>query len=190
MWRLGLAFAGASITYWSANAFIPDYLHATGRAQLIEPSLTVLNAGQLPGSFLTLFIADRFAGRRDVFVSLGVIALASLGIFLAANGWVAVAACGFLGFATSFTMVMVLALPPMVAEQHNVHRISAGIYTVSYCGTFLGNLLAGALWDVTHVRVAAFIPAIVGSLALSALGTTLRVKQPNASSRAAPRGSR
>src|SRR5579875_2303681 len=47
MWRLGIIFAGASISYWSANAFIPDYLRETGHAGLIEPSLSVLNAAQL-----------------------------------------------------------------------------------------------------------------------------------------------
>ena len=173
MWRLGIILAGASVTYWSANAFIPDYLREFGRADLIEPSLSVLNAAQLPGSFLTLFIADRLAGRRDVFVSIGVIGLASTLAFLASPGWIGIVAIGFLGAATSFTMVMVLALPSMVTEHHNVHRLSAGILTISYCGTFLGNLAGGALWDATHVPLAAFAPTLAGLIALTVLSFAL-----------------
>lgn len=180
MWRIGIIFAGASVAYWSANAFIPDYLRDVGRPNLIESCLTVLNAGQLPGSFLTLFVAERLAGRRDVFVALGTIALASIVTFLTAPGWIAVVASGFLGFATSFTMVMVLALPPMVSKQHDVHRLSAGLLTLSYCSTFLGNLAAGALWDATHLTLAAFVPSIVGSAALALLGTTLKIAKNNA----------
>ena len=173
MWRLGIILAGASVTYWSANTFIPDYLREFGRADLIEPCLTVLNAAQLPGSFLTLFVADRLAGRRDVFLTIGIVALASILIFLVAPGWIAVVAIGFLGASTSFTMVMVLALPPMVTEHHNVHRLSAGILTISYCGTFLGNLAGGALWDATHAPLASFVPAILGTLALTLLSFAL-----------------
>jgi CP family cyanate transporter-like MFS transporter len=176
MWRLGIIFAGASISYWSANAFIPDYLREAGHAGLIEPSLSVLNAAQLPGSFLTLFVAERLAGRRDVFVTLGIVGLASMLAFLAAPGRLGVVATGFLGFATSFTLVMVLALPPMVTEHHNVHRLSAGILTLSYCGTFLGNLAGGALWDATHFALAAFAPAVSGLVALTLLSAGMHLK--------------
>ncbi|MGH7660844.1 MAG: CynX/NimT family MFS transporter [Vulcanimicrobiaceae bacterium] len=176
MWRFGIILAGASVTYWSANAFIPDYLREFGRADAIEPSLTILNAAQLPGSLLTLFVADRLAGRRDVFVAIGIVAFASILAFIVASGWIALLAIGFLGAATSFTMVMVLALPPMVTEQHNVHRLSAGILTISYCVTFLGNLAGGALWDATHLALASFVPAIAGTLALTLLSIGIRLK--------------
>lgn len=176
MWRLSIVQAGASIAYWGANAFIPDYLRVAGRPELIGPSLSVLNAGQLPFSFLTLFVADRLAGRRDVFVTIGVVALASVLAFVLEPGWIALVAIGFLGAATSFTMVMVLALPPMVTEHHNVHRLSAGILTISYCGTFLGNLAAGALWDATRMPIAAFAPTIAGLIVLTVVSIGIRLK--------------
>ena len=176
VWQLGLLFGGASVAYFGSNAFIPDYLHAAGRSELIAPSLTILNAGQLPGSFLTLFVAHRLAGRRDVFVALGAIVLASLVTFLFAPVWLALIAIGFTGAATSFTMVMTLALPPMVSAQHNIHRLTAGILTLSYGMTFAGSLAAGALWDATHVALAAFVPAFLGGIALLALGSRLRIR--------------
>jgi len=51
-WQVGLILGGGSSIYFVANAFIPDYLHATSAETLIGPCLTSLNLGQLPASFL------------------------------------------------------------------------------------------------------------------------------------------
>lgn len=174
MWKLGTIQGGASIVYWASNAFIPDFLHATGKAALVAPSLSVLNFGQLPVSFATLFLAHRLAGRRDVFVALGVIALSGLAIFLTAPPVAALFGIAIVGAATSFTMVMVLALPPMVASQRDVHTMTAGLLTLSYGWTFLGNFLSGILWDATHAPLAAFAPSIAGALILLFAGTSMR----------------
>ena len=172
LWRLGIIQAGASIAYWATNAFIPDFLHATGRPELIAPSLAVLNFGQLPASFATLFFAQQLAGRREVFFYLGAIAIAGLAAFIFVPDWLGIAGIGFVGAATSFTMVMVLALLPLAAEQHDVHHLTAGVLTISYGGTFIGNLLSGVLWDATRTPLAAFAPILVGMLvlALGAIG--------------------
>jgi CP family cyanate transporter-like MFS transporter len=174
MWRLGTIQGGASIVYWASNAFIPDYLHAVGKSALIAPSLTVLNFGQLPASFATLFLAHRLAGRRDVFVTLGIAALCGLSIFLVAPPAAALAGVGIVGAATSFTMVMVLALPPMVASQREVHSMTAALLTLSYTWTFAGNFLSGILWDATHAPLAAFVPSFAGALILFIAGATMR----------------
>jgi len=167
LWRLGVIQAGASIAYWAANAFIPDYLHATGRPEMIAPSLAVINLGQLPTSFATLFFAQRVAGRRDVFFYLGAIAILGLGLFIFVPNWLGIAGVALVGAATSFTMVMVLAILPMAAEQHDVHHLTAGVLTISYGGTFIGNFLSGVLWDATHSPLAAFLPIFAGMLVLA-----------------------
>ncbi len=167
LWRLGIIQAGASIAYWATNAFIPDYLHAIHRPEMIAPSLAVMNFGQLPASFATLFFAQRLAGRHEVFFYLGVIAIAGLGLFIFTPNWLGITGIGFVGAATSFTMVMVLALLPMAAEQHDVHHLTAGVLTISYGGTFIGNFLSGVLWDATHAPLAAFLPIFVGMLVLA-----------------------
>lgn len=167
MWRLGIIQAGASIAYWGANAFIPDYLHAAGRGDLIAPSLAVINFGQLPASFATLFFAQRLAGKREVFIYVGLVALAGLAVFILFPSWIGVLGIGFVGAATSFTMVMVLALLPMVAEQRDVHHLTAGVLTISYGATFIGNFLSGVLWDATHAPLAAFVPLGVGAVVLT-----------------------
>jgi CP family cyanate transporter-like MFS transporter len=178
MWRLGIIQGGASIAYWGANAFIPDYLHAVARPELIGPSLAVINFGQLPASFATLFLAQRLAGKREVFMYLGLLALAGLAVFILAPGWLGVLAIGFVGAATSFTMVMVLALLPMVAEQRDVHHLTAGVLTISYGGTFIGNFLSGVLWDATHAPLAAFVPLGLGAVVLTLGAVGMRKVSP------------
>ena len=64
MWRLGLMLGGVNATYFSTNAFLPDYLTQIGRADLIGPGLTALNLGQLPASFLLLACRPGGAARR------------------------------------------------------------------------------------------------------------------------------
>jgi CP family cyanate transporter-like MFS transporter len=174
MWQLGIILAGASTVYWASNAFIPDYLHAVGKSALVAPSLSVLNFGQLPASFATLLLAQRLAGRREVFIGLGALAVGGLLLFLTAPAPLALAGIGLVGAATSFTMVMVLALPPMAVPQRDVHRMSAGFLTLSYGGTFLGNLLSGILWDATRAPLAAFAPALAGAVVLLSVGMRLK----------------
>ena len=58
IWRLGLMFGATNATYFTTNAFIPDYLHHLGRPDLIGPALSALNAGQLPASLLLLAGAE------------------------------------------------------------------------------------------------------------------------------------
>jgi len=174
MWHVGIILASASIVYWGTNAFIPDFLHATGRGALVAPSLSILNLGQLPASFATLLLAQRLAGRRDVLVGTGVLALGGLLLFVTAPTWLALTGIGMVGAATAFTMVMVLAVLPMVADQHDVHRLTAGVLTLSYGGTFLGNFLSGILWDATHAPLASFVPLFAGALGLLLASSMLR----------------
>src|SRR5207302_1190681 len=102
MWRLGLFQSSASMVYFGANTFIPDYLHATGQADLVG-----------------------------------------------------------------------LALPALLAGPAEVARLSAGTFAISYSMAFVVTLLAGAVWDATHVEAGAFLPALAGSAIVAVLGPRL-----------------
>ena len=83
--------------YFTANAFLPDYLHHLGRADLVSAALTALNVGQIPASLLLLAIAGRLERsdlaahrlrrRRASRRSIGIIVLPGPGIVACAACW-------------------------------------------------------------------------------------------------------
>jgi MFS transporter, CP family, cyanate transporter len=63
-----------------------------------------------------------------------------------------------LGFSTATVFVLTIALPPLLVEEHDVHRLSAAIFTITYACPFVISLVGGAVWDVTGVPYTAFLP--------------------------------
>ena len=114
LWRLGLMLGGVNASYFSTNAFLPDYLSQLGRADLIGPALTALNVGQLPASFLLLALVGRVEKRSATYLIFGVLTLAAaLGIIFG-KGLAIVAAAALVGFAASAVLILMLALPPLL----------------------------------------------------------------------------
>jgi MFS transporter, CP family, cyanate transporter len=72
IWKLGIALGAANAMYFTANAFLPDFLHHLQRPDLVSPALTALNLGQIPASFLLLACAGRLERRAWPFVVCGV----------------------------------------------------------------------------------------------------------------------
>ena len=148
-WRLGLTLGAASATYFGLNAFIPDYMRSTHHPELITPALTFLNLFQLPASFVVGGLSSWVLGRRWPFLVTGAITLAATVGFVVLPGlWQAVAA-GVVGYAAAQVFMLVLAMPPLLAEAHDVHRVTAGITTFQYTTAFVAPVIAGALWDAT-----------------------------------------
>lgn len=167
-WQLGLLLGGAGAAYFGSNAFIPDFLRASGRPQLIGASLTMLNAGQLPVSLIAGLFASKIVGRRQPFLLIGAATLGGLAVFLSQRGWGVVLGAGLLGFCLAFALVLILALPPLLATRGDVHRLSAGMFTIGYACSFAIPLLGGAAWDLSHVPAASFLPVAVGALLILA----------------------
>lgn len=167
-WRLGLTFGCASIAYFGSNAFLPDFLRATHHAALISPALTSLNVCQLPSSLLVAAVPDRLIGRRWPIAAAGAAITLAIAGLAVAPGLVLVWA-GACGFASALVFVLSLALPPLIAETGDVHRLSAAMFTLSYTCAGIGSFLGGTVWDVTGVPVAAFAPVLLGGLAMIAL---------------------
>lgn len=178
MIRCGLILGCASSTYFAANAFIPDYLHAIGRGDLTGPALTALNGGQLPASFIMLAAARWLTGRAWPLIALGLLAAASVaGITLARDGFWLVAAAAATGFSAAFILILVLALPPLLAVQDDVHRFSAGVFLIGYALSFLTPVASGALWDAFHIPALAFLPIGFAGIFLAVLALNLHFSQ-------------
>jgi CP family cyanate transporter-like MFS transporter len=175
LWLLGLVMGCASAAYFGANTFLPDFVRATGRPELKDASLTALNICQLPASILVLTVARRLVGQRwPLLVAGGLIAAGSALLALTPGIWV-VAWAGLVGFAAALTLVLTLALPPLLAAAGDVPRFSAGVFLIMYSCSFAGPLLGGAAWDATGSPVTPFLALAAIGLVMSGLSLSLPV---------------
>jgi CP family cyanate transporter-like MFS transporter len=173
LWRLGLTLGGANASYFTTNHFLPDYLNQTGHEDLVGPALVVLNVGQLPVSFLLLWLAGRFERRSATYLVLGAVTLIGvLGIILG-NGPIILASAGLIGVSTSSVLILVLALPPLLSRQEDVARMAAGMFTISYSCAVIVPIVSGIAWDLTSLPAAAFAPMAMIALLMIGLAPTL-----------------
>jgi len=172
-WRLGVLLGLGQIAYWVPNAFVADYLKAAGHPEYIAASLTSLNAAQIPASLIIAALPGVLVQKRWPMLLDGVLIVAS-GIGLMVSGpELAAFWAGLLGFTGAFIFVLNLALPPLLAAPEDVHRLSAGIFSISYTCAFVGPLVGGAIWDATGSPVTAFLPVVVGAAVMCVLAATV-----------------
>jgi CP family cyanate transporter-like MFS transporter len=173
IWRIGFLFGSVNASYFSLNGFLPDYLTHTGRPDLIHAALTALNMGQLPASLLLLISADRMVRTVWSYLICGAICLVAIMAMVFLGGtWIVVAA-GIWGCFGAGVFVLALALPPLISPPEDVHRVSAGMFTISYSCAVIVPVIAGVLWDVTGWTRAPFIPITACMIVLLALAPTI-----------------
>lgn len=176
----GIILGCASSLYFTSNAFLPDFLHATERGHLTDAALTALNGGQLPASFLLLVFADRMVGRNWPLVAIGLISIAAaLALSFSSTGLEAIVLSGSVGFCAAAVLILVLALPPLLAEEGQVHRFSAGVFLIGYTISFVTPVISGTLWDATHIPATAFMPVAAAGAGLVLLASTLHISPRN-----------
>ncbi|MGC1447579.1 MAG: MFS transporter, partial [Xanthobacteraceae bacterium] len=174
IWRLGLILGSINAMYFVTNAFLPDYVVAAGRPDLIGKSLTALNFCQLPASFVMLGLAGRLVKEPWAYrVTGGVAALCIVGMMTMTGYWI-VFWSGLLGFITAVTLILTLALPSVLGAPDDVHRTSAGMFTISYSVAMVLSVVGGWLWDLTGLPVAGLAPAAVCGLVIVGLAGTVR----------------
>jgi MFS transporter, CP family, cyanate transporter len=176
IWKLGIALGAANAMYFTANAFLPDFLHHLQRPDLVSPALTALNLGQIPASFLLLACAGRLERRAWPFVVCGVASLAAIvGIGVLPVGGVVVCAA-VLGFFNAAILILMLALPPLLAPPQDVHRVSAAMFTISYSCAVITPVFSGLAWDLTGVPWSAFVPLGACAVVMMALAPTVKFR--------------
>jgi CP family cyanate transporter-like MFS transporter len=77
-----------------------------------------------------------------------------------------------LGFVTTAILVLGLALPSVLSAPDDVHRTSAGMFTISYSIAMVLSVLGGWLWDFTHTPIAGFVPVALCAVVVMALAST------------------
>jgi MFS transporter, CP family, cyanate transporter len=173
VWLLGIAFACNNSIYFGTNAFLPDYLAAQGRSDLISVALGVVSGAQLVASFILLLVGERLHRRAWPFLVFGSITCATLVGMMAASGTAVVALAAVLGFATAVSFVILLALPAVLSPSQDVHRTAAGMFTISYAFAVIVPTVGGAVWDLTGVPWTAFTPLAMCAVVLTFAGLHL-----------------
>lgn len=177
-WKLGLIAGFASSLYFSTNAFLPDYVAARGRAELLGPALSSLNWVQIPASILLVIYADRLTRRRWPFVVLATLAIVAIsGILHSPDSWLVVWS-GLLGFTNAFLLILTLALPPLLAKPDDVSRLAAAMLAIGYMCAFVVPIAGGALWDATRVADSAFYPLLAFGFIVLGIASSLRFAPP------------
>ena len=182
LWRLALCLGCINTCYFATNTFLPDYLTAVGHGEMISAALTSLNFCQLPASFLMLWLAPRLVRRPGSYVAAGVLNLIGVVGMATMPGWPVIVWAGLLGFATAAGLILVLALPPLLSEPEDVHRLASAMFTISYPCAALTSVLGGYLWDTTQITWIAFVPIGIAAavLAVLPLGIDLGARQDRA----------
>jgi CP family cyanate transporter-like MFS transporter len=179
IWRIGLLLGGVNASYFALNGFLPDYLTHIGRPDLINASLTALNVGQLPASFLLLASADRLVRTVWSYLVCGFMCLLGVLAIMLGGNWV-VAGAALWGCFGAAVLVLVLALPPLISPPEDIHRVSAGMFTISYSCAVIVPIVSGALWDLTGWTLAPFVPIVACMLVLIGLAPTIVLRDKSA----------
>lgn len=174
MWRLGLMLGCVNAMYFVTNAFLPDYLIASGRPDLVSNALTALNLAQLPAAFLMLPLAQRLFTRPSAYMTTGFLSFASIVAMLLMRGPWIVFWSGVFGFTDAVTLILAFALPSALSAPGDVPRTTAGMFTVSYSFAMTLSWVVGWLWDLTKAPIVGFVLIALCGLVIVAMSSTVR----------------
>ncbi len=174
IWRLGIMLGTVNASYFTTNAFLPDYLNSRGLGGWISAALTGLNAGQLPASALLLMFAGRLQQQIWPYVVCGLFCALAVGGIVFGSGPVVVLSTTLTGFAAAGILVLTLALPPLLAPPDDVHRVTAAMFTISYSCAVIVPVISGLAWDSTGIGAFAFVPIAACGVILAVLAPAIR----------------
>ena len=180
IWKLGIALGSANAMYFTTNAFLPDYLHHLGRPDLVSAALTALNVGQIPASLILLAVAGRIERSIWPYMVCGSAAIAALIGIIVLPGPGIVACAGVVGFCAASILILMLAMPALLAPPGDVHRVAGAMFTISYSLAVITPVLSGLAWDLTGAAWSAFVPIGASAFVLIVLAPTIRFGQAEA----------
>ena len=171
--HLGIMVGAGSLVYFGMNGWIAPYNQAIHHADITPLALVILNAAQLPVSLAVTVIAQQIAGRRSPFIVAGAICAVAISGWLFTPDALEPFWAALLGGSGALVFTLGIALPPLLAQPHEVARLSGIVLSLTYGVAFVGPLLGGALWDLFQLPSLAFLPVAIASILLIVLGALL-----------------
>ncbi len=181
IWLLGLTFGCNNSPFFSANAFLGDYLASQGQSDVLGPALASLNGAQFVALGLLFVVARHLQLRAWPFLVFGPVLFAGfLGLIMLHSPLGIIVSTGLIGMSTVMTMTPILALPPLLAAPADVARTAAGMLTISYTCAIIVPTLCGALWDLSGKPWLVFVPLCVCAIGLAVFGAIASRRPPAA----------
>ena len=117
----------------------------------MSAALTALNVGQIPASLLLLAVAGRLERAIWPHIVCGAGALAAVIGIMVLPRIRHRRLRGVLGFFAAAILILMLAMPPLLAPPDDVHRVSAAMFTISYSCAVITPVFSGLAWDLTGI---------------------------------------
>ncbi|MFC4257532.1 CynX/NimT family MFS transporter [Marinobacter lacisalsi] len=147
--KLGLLLGLSASMFFGLNAYMGNLLAQTGHFDKLSQALFCYNIAQVFASLLMLKTARQWVGRRDLIAVMAVISVLGTIGAIALEGWWAIASATLMSFVAGILLILLVALPPLVAAAGGAGRLSAGTFLVGYTVAFTVPMLGGAVSDVT-----------------------------------------
>ncbi|TDB55757.1 CynX/NimT family MFS transporter [Photorhabdus luminescens] len=166
LWKLGLMMGCVNATYFATNFFIPRYLHEANFEDLTSISLVALNLGQIPASIILMMTSSTVAKLRYPYLISGIGLIASFSSIMYFGTEYIIISSAFIGFFSAIVLILMLGLPSMISEPHEVHRSTSLMLTIGYTCAVITPVISGLSWDISGNPSYVFLPMIICSIIL------------------------
>ena len=126
VWQYGLLLGSSVVAFFVVNAYSGSLLQARGENGAAEEFHFAYNAMPLLASFAVLMV-PRWVGSRAPIAVSAVIAALGLAGFVFLEGWASWVSAMVTGFAATIELILLVSLPPAIANGIAVTRLSAGM---------------------------------------------------------------
>ncbi|TNH42425.1 MFS transporter [Photorhabdus luminescens] len=166
LWKLGLMMGCVNATYFATNFFIPRYLHETNFEDLTSISLVALNLGQIPASIILMMTRATVAKLRYPYLISGIGLIASFSSIMYFGTEYIIISSAFIGFFSAIVLILMLGLPSVISEPHEVHRSTSLMLTIGYTCAVITPVISGLSWDISGNPSYVFLPMMICSIIL------------------------
>lgn len=169
--KLGLLLGASGSLFFGVNAYLGSLLEQRGELARLDDALFSFNFAQVVASLVMLAMARRWVGRPGpLLVSTGLSLVAVAGAILT-SGWLSIALATLMSFTAGIMLILLVALPPVLAPAGGAGRLAAGNFLVGYTLSFAMPMLGGVLADMAgDIRLALAVLLAYGLLVLPVIG--------------------
>jgi CP family cyanate transporter-like MFS transporter len=147
--KLGLLLGASGSMFFGVNAYLGNLLDQRGELARLDSALFWFNLAQVAASLVMLVMARRWVGRKGFLLAMGGLSLIFLTGCVLTTGWVSIAFAVAMSFTAGIQLILLVALPPLIAATGDAGRLSAGNFTIGYTLSFLVPMLGGWFADIS-----------------------------------------